>query len=261
MRCYSILLIKHVIHVHSSLPPQCRVGFSSYSSMHPFLFTGHPPVSSNQYGPIILLRPNAQQTITFSTVSERYRCSWGCASFPHILYKNALSVCSFPTRWKFASLKKRSPRNQDDLRFADWWFAQRHVAQPYFHRSFSCRVCILYGNRWRSWCIMLINELFERSVCWDKRLAHFLGDCSKRCFTVTMWFSVLIDRGRQLRPLMLSISAWKVYPMRLANWFRREMDLFNLGSLLHGMSCCLVHWSWEINLWSCNYDLPGKQKP
>jgi len=109
---------------------------------------------------------------------------------------------------------------------------------------------------------MLINELFERSVYWDKRLAHFLGDCSKRCFTVTMWFSVLIDdRGRQLRPLMLSISAWKVYPMRLANWFRREMDLFNLGSLLHGMSCCLVHWSWEINLWSCNYDLPGKQKP
>jgi len=105
MRCYSILLIKHVIHVHSSLPPQCRVGFS-YSSMHPFLFTGHPPVSSNQYGPIILLRPNAQQTITFSTVSERYRCSWGCASFPHILYKNALSVCSFPTRWKFASSLK-----------------------------------------------------------------------------------------------------------------------------------------------------------
>jgi len=52
-----------------------------------------------------------------------------------------------------------------------------------------------------------------------------------------------------------SVSAWKV-PLKLSlsleNWFHRKMDLYNLDPLLHGISCCLIHWSWEIKLWSNN---------
>jgi len=45
----------------------------------------------------------------------------------------------------------------------------------------------------------------------------------------------------------------------LDNWFRREIDLYNLDPLLHGISGCLIHRSWEIKLWISNYVLPGKQ--
>ena len=65
--------------------------------------------------------------------------------------------------------------------------------------DWSCKICILYGSRWRSWCIMRITELL-RSISWDKRLVDFVGDWSKHCLTVIMWFSVLTDRGRPLRP-------------------------------------------------------------
>jgi len=36
---------------------------------------------------------------------------------------------------------------------------------------------------------------------------------------------------------------------------------YRLDLLLHGRSCCLIHWSWEMKLWNSNYDLPRKQKP
>jgi len=136
---------------------------------------------------------------------------------------------------------------------------------------------LLYRNRWRSWCIMRITEL-EGFVSWDQRLLDSLGNCSKHRLTITIWFSVLTDRGRPLRPLMLSctfpiflnlsrrriivslFSAWKV-PLKLSvNWFRREFGPYNLDPFLHEMCCCLIHWSWEITLWSSNYDLPGNQK-
>ena len=38
-----------------------------------------------------------------------------------------------------------------------------------FASVWSCKICILYGNRWRSWCIMRMTELLERSVSWDRR--------------------------------------------------------------------------------------------
>jgi len=61
-----------------------------------------------------------------------------------------------------------------------------------------------------------------------------------------------------------SVSAWKVPPeLSLSldnNWFRREIGLNNLDPLLHEIYCCLIRWSWEIKLWSFNYDLFGKQK-
>ena len=59
-------------------------------------------------------------------------------------------------------------------------------------------------------------------------------------------------------------SAWKdppKNPLSLDNWLRHEIGLCNLDPLLHGISCCLIHWSCEIKLWSSTYDLPAKQKP
>jgi len=74
--------------------------------------------------------------------------------------------CSFiwPSRWKFAlsSKKSLSPRNQDGFCFTHWWFAQTHISQ--LASVWSCQICILYRNRWRSWCIIRILEHLERSV-------------------------------------------------------------------------------------------------
>ena len=69
--------------------------------------------------------------------------------------------------------------------------------------------------------------------------------------------------GGALLWVWLERSVWKVPPklsLSLDNWFRRETGLNNLDPFLHGLSCCLVHWSWEIKLWSSNY-LPGNRSP
>jgi len=52
-----------------------------------------------------------------------------------------------------------------------------------FTSVWSCKIFILYGNRWRFWCFMRTGEL-ERSVSWDKRLVDILGDCCKHYLRV-----------------------------------------------------------------------------
>jgi len=107
-------------------------------------------------------------------------------------------------------------------------------------------------NMWRSWCIMHTTELLERSDSRKKRLVDFLGDCSKHCFTITVWFSVLTDCGRPLRVNVVrytSIPSPSICPrgallwdwlenfcleippklsLTLSNWFCCKIDLFNL---------------------------------
>jgi len=136
----------------------------------------------------------------------------------------------------------------------------------------------------KSWHITRKTELLQRFLTWHERLVDFLGDCSKHCLTATMWFSVLTDRGphcRQWRYSVDFLSPWicpedallwlwlerpcleslSVFSLGLGNCFRRVIGICNCDPLLHGIFCCLFYWSWEIILWNCKYDLPGKQKP
>ena len=64
-----------------------------------------------------------------------------------------------------------------------------------FASDWSCKIYIYYS--WKSVKILVhlcpqLNS-FERSIFWDKHLVYFLGDCSKHCLTVTMWFSMLTN--------------------------------------------------------------------
>ena len=131
----SIPLINRSIRVYSSLPSQCRDEFFSYWLYHSMLTrTGRPSAPSNQYGLIMPLRPDTHQTVIFSTLSGWYWWPLGW---------------TLPRHWK-----KWSPRNQDCLPFADWWFVQRYGSQAYLHRYDSCKICIFYASRWRSSCVI-----------------------------------------------------------------------------------------------------------
>ena len=100
-----------------------------------------------------------------------------------------------------------------------------------FASVLSCKICILYGSTSRSWFMMRVTELLERSVSWDKRLVDFLGDCSKDCLTVSVLFSVLTDRGRPLRPLMVSST----FPIFLI-LSKRRFIVRLVGAFLPGKS-------------------------
>ena len=123
MRCGSNLLMNNSIYVHSSLPSQCLNEFSSHHfSVSLCVHSCWTSVSIlKQYRPIMPLRPNAHQTITFSTLSGRDWCSWDwgwawacaqklifCLFIVHVITK--LGICLFIYHWK-----KWSPGNQAGL--------------------------------------------------------------------------------------------------------------------------------------------------
>jgi len=159
MRCCSIMLINHSIHVLSTLRFRlsAEMNFLLISSMchSVFTVTGGPSASSNQYGPTMPLRPISRQTVTFSTRSGRYWCSWGWAwAQMRILYLFTWMKSNewgwSLVRWLMVFLKTRL----SDL-FASVW---------------SCKLSILHGNRRRSRCIVRITKLLERSVSWENVL-------------------------------------------------------------------------------------------
>ena len=57
-------------------------------------------------------------------------------------------------------------------------------------------------------------------------------------------------------PWTHKIPPWGGIPTRLGTTAPHNLD-----SLLHGISCCLIHWRWVLKLWSSNCDLSGKQAP
>jgi len=131
-----------------------------------------------------------------------------------------------------------------------------------FASVWSCKICILYmetGNDPGVVCVAPWKfSLLGQTSCW------FL----LRLFQTLFHIHIVIfcpGHGRLLRTWMLScplLSHWICPEAFLCgNRFRHEIGLCNLDPLLHGISCCLIHWSREIKLWSANYDLPGKQKP
>ena len=133
MRWCSILLVSHSVHVHSSLPPQFRDEFS-FHQFNVCLCVHSYWVSISILEPVWpdnAITTNAHHTVTFSRLSGRYWCSWDWAK------KRIFCLFTWPPRVQIfiVTEKKWSPRNQDSLRSADWWFAQRHVSQPYLNRS------------------------------------------------------------------------------------------------------------------------------
>jgi len=148
------------------------------------------------------------------------------------------------------------------------------ISQPYLHRSELVKTCFLYGNRWISWCLMRIAELFERSVSWNKCLVDYLGDCPIHCLKVTMWFSVPPDwrwpvtatfnailstsrhpalvqwcRRSLIVSLVVVFLPWKKSVklwFSLDIWFRREIGLWSRSSPTRN-SYCLIHEGWEKN--------------
>ena len=138
-------------------------------------------------------------------------------------------------------------------------------------RSEVYKVCILYGNKWRSWCIMRITELFEGSNSQDKRFVDFTlsvvsrSRCDFLCWLTVSGHCELFMLACRL-PVSLNLSR-KRFVVKLIGAFLPGKSLrncrwvwttdlfteYNLDPLLHGTSCCLIHWSWEIKLWSSDY--------
>ena len=132
----------------------------------------------------------------------------------------------------------------------------------------ACRICILYGNMWRSWCIILLRDVPDRSVSCDKRLVDFLGDIAKCSPTLSMLGSVLADLSRPLWPLFfswtipVSLNLFKRHRILtlvgaflpgkslwnclcLDEWLSREIGLHNLEPLLHRISSCWIIVAWK----------------
>ena len=179
--------------------------------MHRSVFTvaEGASTSSNQYSPIMPLRPNAHQAVTFSTQSERYWCSWGG------VWGQKHEFCAFtwPLRSKFAlSLKILKSKKSG--------------------RSSVCRLTSALLNRGRSLRHSMLPCTLPVSL-----------NLSRRRFIVSLVGGIWLESHSKIvvecRQLILSRNG-----------------LYSLDALLHGISWCLIHWSWEINLWSSDYDLP-----
>jgi len=68
-----------------------------------------------------------------------------------------------------SSLKKGSPRNQNRLRYANWWFVPTHFSQPYSHRSEVVKFVIVpkqrkilvdHAHNSTHWKICLLGQAF-----------------------------------------------------------------------------------------------------
>jgi len=176
--------------------------------------------------------------------------------------------------------------NQDGLRFVDWWFAQKHVSQPYLDRYEVAKsvpytetgedpVVYAHTHNWTSWKICLLGQ----------RFVDFLGSCSKHCHvTVTMWLSVQTERGRPVRILMsystLSVSlklSRRRFTVSLVGVFLPGKTLRKMvvafGQLISSRNSPLQYWSspaWNVLLFEplnlgnktleLQNDFPGKQK-
>ena len=146
-----------------------------------------------------------------------------------------------PQRWKCASsLKKIKSRKlgwSSVRRLMMLW--QKASLSVLFTAVWAYRICILYRNMRRSWCIILITDVLDRSVSWDKRLVDFLGDIAKCSLILSMLGSVLADLSHPLWPLFLS---W-ILPVSL-NLFKRRRIVTLVRALLSGKSLrnCLCVW-------------------
>ena len=102
IQCYSILLINHSIHVHSSLQPQCRVEFSLISPIYcsVFTFTRCPSASLNHYDLVLPLQLNACHMVFLHT-------KWVILMLMRLRSKVHISFVHMTTGWKFASSLKK----------------------------------------------------------------------------------------------------------------------------------------------------------
>ena len=190
----------------------------------------------------------SHHTVPFSTVSGLSTCSWGWAWTKNCMF----CLLTFPIRWKCASsLKKIRSRKLGWSSIRQLMLWQNASLSALFAAVWACRIYILYRNMWRSWCIILITDVLDRSVSCNKRLVDFLGDIAKCSLTLSMLGSVLGDLSCPLWPLFLS---WTT-PVSL-NLFKRCRIVTLIGAFLPGKSLqnclCLDEWlSCEIGL----YDL------
>ena len=108
MRCCSILLINHSIHVHFRFCLSAGMNFLFIGSMYRSVFTitRRQSESSNQHDAVMPLRPNPHQTVTFSTLT-------GDIDVLSRTPKSHVLMLTWSLGWKVAStLKKWSPRDQ-----------------------------------------------------------------------------------------------------------------------------------------------------
>jgi len=80
------------------------------------------------------------------------------------------------------------------------------------------------------------------------------GHCNLQYYLVHLPFPSIFPGGN----FCAGWCVWEV-PLKLSlnldNWFCCKTGFYNPNPLLNRISCCLIHWSWEIQLTSSNYDL------
>ena len=210
----------------------------------------------------------AHHTVTLSTFSGLSTCSWGWAWTQNCMF--CLLTC--PLRWKCTSSLKKIKSRRLGWSPIHWLMLWQNASlSVLFAAGWDCRICILYGNMWRSWCIILITDVLDRSVSCDKRLVDFLGDIAKCSLTLSMLGSVLADLGRPLWSLFLSWTipiSLNLFKRRrivtlvgvflpgkflrnclcLDEWLSRAIGLQDLDPLLHRISSCWIHCCLETKI-------------